>query len=113
MSRTTLGPHAIVLRGGPFSVRFRRRTVVVGAALAACVVALSVVALGLGDLPLSAPDVVATLLGQRSGIARTVVVEWRLPGCSPQRSSVPHSEPRAPCSSPSPATRSRAPTSSG
>ncbi|ROP50571.1 MULTISPECIES: iron chelate uptake ABC transporter family permease subunit [unclassified Rathayibacter] len=69
----------LVLRGGPLSLRVRRRTLLVGAVLAAAVLALAVVALGLGELPLSAPDVVAALLGQRSGIARTVVVEWRLP----------------------------------
>ncbi|KQQ01581.1 MULTISPECIES: FecCD family ABC transporter permease [unclassified Rathayibacter] len=69
----------VVLRSGPLSLRFRRRTLLVGAALAGAVLALAVVALGLGELRLAAPDVVAALLGQRTGIARTVVLEWRLP----------------------------------
>lgn len=76
---TATGPRQIVLRGWSLSVRFRRRTLLRGAALAACLLALAIVALGLGDLPLAPPDVVSALLGQSTGIARTVVVEWRLP----------------------------------
>ena len=69
----------VVVRRGALSLRFRRRTLLVGCALAATVLALAVLALGLGELPLAAPDVVAALLGQRTGITRTVVVDWRLP----------------------------------
>lgn len=69
----------VVIRRAGLSLRLRRRTLLVCAALAVAVLALAVTALGLGELRLPVPDVVAALLGQRTGIARTVVVEWRLP----------------------------------
>jgi iron complex transport system permease protein len=55
------------------------RTVIVCAAFGAVLIALALIALGLGDLPLSVGEVVSAFLGGESGIARTVVVEWRLP----------------------------------
>lgn len=48
---------------GPVSVRVRLRALVVLAALCACALVASVVALRLGDYPLSATDVVRALLG--------------------------------------------------
>jgi iron complex transport system permease protein len=55
------------------------RTVIVCAAFGAVLIALALIALGLGDLPLSVGEVVSAFLGGESGIAHTVVVEWRLP----------------------------------
>ena len=73
------GPRVIVLRGRTLSVRFRRRTLIACAVFGAALVGLALVALGLGDLPLSVDEVVSAFFGGESGIARTVVVEWRLP----------------------------------
>lgn len=70
---------SVVLRAGTLSLRFRMRTVIVCAALGVVLITLALVALGLGDLPLSVGEVVSAFLGGESGIARTVVIEWRLP----------------------------------
>ena len=59
------------------------RPVVVGAALAAATAALVVLALGMGDYPLSPAEVLSALVGPLvSGspdFSSTVVLEWRLP----------------------------------
>ncbi|MCS5733726.1 FecCD family ABC transporter permease [Herbiconiux daphne] len=73
------GTRTVVLRRGPFSVRFRIRTLVMCAALAVVTLAVAVLALCLGDLPLTVPEVVSAFAGQQSGIVETVVLEWRLP----------------------------------
>ena len=67
------------IRRGPFSFRVRRRSFVIGTAVWAAVIVLALLALGLGDLPLSISQVVSALFGGEQGITRTVVVEWRLP----------------------------------
>lgn len=54
----------------------RSRWVALG--LGAATVLLAVVALGLGDLPLSIPEVLVALTGE-GGFHSTVVLEWRLP----------------------------------
>lgn len=63
--------------------RVRRRTArrrrIVGAALGTVLIGLSLLALMLGDYVLSPRAVVDALTGQSTGIAATVVVEWRLP----------------------------------
>ena len=79
---------------GPIDFGYRSRTVRIGTVIALrssaravavnlslCILALvtSTVGLGLGDYPLSTPEVVTTLLGAGEPFARTVVVEWRLP----------------------------------
>ncbi|MDO9398151.1 MAG: iron chelate uptake ABC transporter family permease subunit [Herbiconiux sp.] len=68
-----------VLRRGRYSGRFAWRPVLVGTAIWAVVVLVAVIALGLGDLPLSPGEVLSALLGQQSGLVQTVVFEWRLP----------------------------------
>ncbi|SMQ75385.1 iron chelate uptake ABC transporter family permease subunit [Agreia sp. VKM Ac-1783] len=79
MSRVDFGSRTAVLRRGPFSIRFRMRTALIGAALALATVVVAILALCLGDLPLSPVDVVSALLGSQEGLAHLVVFEWRLP----------------------------------
>ena len=67
------------IRRGPFSFRVRPRSFVIGTVVWAAVIVLALLALGLGDLPLSISQVVSALFGGEHGITRTVVVEWRLP----------------------------------
>jgi iron complex transport system permease protein len=55
-----------------------RRGVIVVASLLAAVVVLAIVALGLGDYPLSIPEVISSIFSNQ-GFATTVVVEWRAP----------------------------------
>jgi iron complex transport system permease protein len=69
--------------GGPAAPSFSERLpvgypVVAGAAVVA-VVALGVAGLGLGDLHVAPPEVVAALVGDSSPLVRTVVVDLRLP----------------------------------
>ncbi|WP_458040519.1 MULTISPECIES: FecCD family ABC transporter permease [Bacteria] len=61
------------------SFRVAWRPLTIGLIIWIVVGTLSLVALGLGDLPLSVPQVVAALLGGQDGIVHTVVMEWRLP----------------------------------
>ncbi|WP_084653186.1 FecCD family ABC transporter permease [Nocardioides insulae] len=56
----------------------RRRRVVVPVATGVALLALAVLALGLGDYPLTPVEVVSAFSGQ-DGFASTVVLEWRLP----------------------------------
>ncbi|SKB00166.1 iron complex transport system permease protein [Agreia bicolorata] len=79
MSPVDFGSRTAVLRHGRFSVRFRMRTALMCAALALATVTVAILALCLGDLPLSPVDVVAALLGSQEGIGHLVVFEWRLP----------------------------------
>lgn len=60
----------------PVDPRRRSRLAVAGLAVAALLLAL--VALGLGDYPLSVPEVVRALGGDQ-GFASTIVTQWRLP----------------------------------
>jgi iron complex transport system permease protein len=73
------GSRTVVWRRGRLSVRFRMRTALVCAALALATVAVAILALCIGDLPLSPVDVVSALLGSQEGLAHLVVFEWRLP----------------------------------
>lgn len=57
----------------------RRRALVVGALLTAACLALIVLALGVGDYPLSPLQVVTAVLDPGAGFARTIVLEWRMP----------------------------------
>lgn len=74
------GYRRVVLRRGGVALRWRLRTVVVCALLAALTVAVTAWALTSGRYPLSLLQVWEALLGDPdAGFARTVVVEWRLP----------------------------------
>lgn len=55
------------------------RGVIVLIVLACLTVALSILALGLGDYPLTPPEVLAALFASDGGFAGVVVREWRLP----------------------------------
>lgn len=55
-----------------------RRRVVATVATAVAVVVLAVVAMGLGDYPLSVPEVLAAIVSDQ-GFATRIVLEWRLP----------------------------------
>ncbi|MGY1652352.1 FecCD family ABC transporter permease [Geodermatophilus sp. SYSU D01119] len=69
----------VVLRAGPFSARFRWRSVVVPLAALVAVVLLSAVALGRGDYPIGLGDVLRTLVGAGEAGQRFVVLELRAP----------------------------------
>ncbi len=56
----------------------RRRSRVAVAGLAVAALLLALVALGLGDYPLSVPEVVRALVSDQ-GFASTIVTQWRLP----------------------------------
>lgn len=75
------GPRGLVLRtpGGRLSLRVGRRGALVTAALAALLAALLVVSIGVGEFPISPPDVVAALLGRGDDGTRFVVEDLRLP----------------------------------
>lgn len=75
----TAGPRTVVLRSKRMSLRWRARTFAVCALVAAMIGVFGVVTLMLGDLPLTAGDVLAALAGLDDGIGGTVVREWRLP----------------------------------
>lgn len=68
-----------VRAGGLVSLRIRPRSAGVTAALTVGALGLGVIALGLGDVKISAVDVVRTLVGHTSPVLETVVVDWRLP----------------------------------
>lgn len=65
---------------GPITVRrpARRALFVCAAALLAIVVA-GIAGLALGDYPLTTDEVIGVLTGRVDGLARTVVLDWRLP----------------------------------
>ncbi|MFI7575457.1 FecCD family ABC transporter permease [Micromonospora sp. NPDC049497] len=70
----------IVLRTpGGLSLRLRPRALAVGVACALLTVALGVVAIGSGDYPMSAADVLRTLAGGGSPAEDFIVTELRLP----------------------------------
>ncbi len=56
----------------------KRQFAVVGA-LSAALLALSLLALGTGDYPLSVGEVVTAMFATDGGFATTIVLEWRLP----------------------------------
>ncbi|MDR7320571.1 MULTISPECIES: FecCD family ABC transporter permease [Catenuloplanes] len=74
-----VGYHRLLLRIGAVSVPVRRRSLIVGALLAAVIAVLAVVSLGLGTYTLSPRQVVLALTGHGGALDRTVVIQWRLP----------------------------------
>lgn len=73
------GGRTLVVRRGNLSARVHLRALVVSALLLAATLGGALVALCLGDLPLTVPDVVLAFAGQSDGMVRTVVLEWRAP----------------------------------
>lgn len=68
-----------VMRVGSVSVRWDLRGAATVGALVVVTVATGIIAITLGDYPLSIPQVVEVLLGGGRPFDRIVVVEWRLP----------------------------------
>lgn len=56
-----------------------RRTLLVCAAVVLAIVVAAIAGLALGDYPLSTDEVIGVLTGRIDGLARTVVLDWRLP----------------------------------
>jgi iron complex transport system permease protein len=56
-----------------------RRTLLVCAAALLVIVVAAIAGLALGDYPLTTDEVIDVLTGRIDGLARTVVLEWRLP----------------------------------
>lgn len=73
------GYRSAVLRTRWTSARVPLRVVGVSALLLGLAVAVAVVAIGLGDYPLTLSQVLQTLLGGGEPFHRIVVLEWRLP----------------------------------
>jgi iron complex transport system permease protein len=73
------GRRVLVLRRLGVALRLDRRSVVVCAALALATSGLAVLALMTGSYELSPGQVLAALTGGETGLARDIVVEWRLP----------------------------------
>lgn len=71
--------HRTVRWGSAVAMRMSARGIVVNAALGAIAVVLAVLAIGIGDYPLSPAQVVAALLGQGERFHATIVAEWRMP----------------------------------
>ncbi len=78
MSAVAVRRRAAAVRMPITGTHVSRRVVAVSAALGGVVVALAVLALGLGDFPLGPLDVVRAAFGE-GGFASTVVREWRMP----------------------------------
>lgn len=73
------GTHVVRTRSGGRSVRVHRRIVIATVALVGVGVAAGALALTTGEYPISLGDVVGALLGDRDGLADSIVVNWRLP----------------------------------
>ena len=76
-----LGPAAslLVIGHDRTNIVVDRRAVMVTVCAGAVVLGLMILALLLGDFPLTIGEMAGVLLGQGEGLARTVVLEWRLP----------------------------------
>lgn len=79
MTGVETGPRAVVWRRRSLSLRVRLRTIVVCGVFCVVLLALALLALCLGDLPLSVDEVASAFLGGPSTLVQTVVLEWRLP----------------------------------
>ncbi len=73
------GAPQLVLRIAGLSIRMPRRTVITVGVLALTAVAIGLVSLAVGSYALSLPEVVEALTGHGTGLAQTIVVDWRLP----------------------------------
>ncbi|WP_112141093.1 FecCD family ABC transporter permease [Glycomyces dulcitolivorans] len=71
--------HLVLRVGGRASTRTLLRAFAVTAALAVLTVLAAVIALGLGEMRISAVDVVRALVSDAGTAIETVVVQWRLP----------------------------------
>lgn len=69
----------VVRAGERLSLRASARSVGVSAVLLLFALTVAVVSLGLGEVRISAVDVVRTFVGDTGRVVETVVMEWRLP----------------------------------
>ncbi len=65
--------------GKDVALRLRARSIVLNTTLGVIAVLLAVLAVGIGDYPLSPFQVLQALVGQGEDFHRMIVVEWRLP----------------------------------
>ncbi|MBG6085295.1 FecCD family ABC transporter permease [Zhihengliuella flava] len=79
MSRVSFVADRWHVRLGAASLIWSRRTAAITAIMVAAAVVIGLVSLALGDYTLTLPQVIAALGDADAGLARTVVVEWRLP----------------------------------
>ncbi|MHA6533883.1 FecCD family ABC transporter permease [Paenibacillus sp. BAC0078] len=63
----------------PLKIRLRVKAMLATLAMLGVVIAVGVFSLTVGTMPVSVVDVFKAITGHAEGIARTVVVEWRLP----------------------------------
>ncbi|WP_216847327.1 hypothetical protein [Propionibacterium freudenreichii] len=98
---TAMRPSVAMSTMAPWRHRIPRRMIIACAVICAACVAISLLALSLGDYPLSIPEVVSALFGDQ-GFATTVVTQWRAPAWWPAWCSVPRWGCRGRCSRPSP-----------
>ncbi|AJQ89973.1 FecCD family ABC transporter permease [Propionibacterium freudenreichii] len=75
---TAMRPSVAMSTMAPWRHRIPRRMIIACAVICAACVAISLLALSLGDYPLSIPEVVSALFGDQ-GFATTVVTQWRAP----------------------------------
>ena len=75
------GPTAslLVIGNDRANIVVDRRAVMVGLCAGVLVLGLLILALLLGDFPLTFPEIIDVFLGRGEGLTRTVVLEWRLP----------------------------------
>ena len=78
MRRIDFGRRYVQLKG-PVKLRIDVRSIVVTAMLLVATAATGLFALMVGTLELSIQDIFSALIGQATGMTRTVVMEWRLP----------------------------------
>jgi len=79
MSKLGPSPSLLVIGHDRTNILVDRRAALVAVVAAAAVAVLMVLALLLGDFPLTTSEVVEVVLGHGEGLVRTVVLEWRLP----------------------------------
>lgn len=73
-------PGGVPFRAGPISFLWRPRVVLVCVIAAALIVFLGALSIGLGDYPISVPQVLEVIFqGEGSRVERLVVLEWRMP----------------------------------
>lgn len=78
--RVDFGYHTLTFRRGGIAGRWQRRSLVVCAIIVLATIVVAILALTLGDYPLTLSQVWAAIRNDPdAGFARTVVVQWRLP----------------------------------
>lgn len=79
VARVDFGRRALTLRRGRVALRLEWRAIIVCAALALAMACVAMLALMTGSYALGPGQVLSALTGGETGLAQTIVVEWRLP----------------------------------